>query len=481
MTSPSVNITELDGALGAVPDSGGKLLALIGAATSGPFNLPASFGRTKDILANFTSGPVVEAACTAIDKYKKQVLIIRSATTVDGVASAVDDDGIAGTSVLTLTGAPLDDAELFIKVVTGGTVGTSGIAFQWSVDDGRTFSPVTQLGTANSFVVPGTGVTIHFGAGTLITGDNASATFTAPQWNTADLATSLDALRNSIAAWEILQPVGAIDGAAFDLLETKFSGMHTAGKYRAWSGNTRMPNAGESEAAYLGAMNTIFASRASTHGELSAGAHKIVSSVSGRQYRRPVSHTLAALEASVSEEVDVADVSRGPLAGVSIRDVNGNPDEHDEAISPGLDDARFTVLTTIEGQNGVFVNRPRLFSSAGSDFSLMPHRRVMNLGLAALRQYFQLRLSKPIQVSARTGYILEAVALEMESGARSAMRSVLLAKPKASGILFTLSRIDNLLSNKTLTGDARIIPLAYPEYISLTVGFLNPALLVQAV
>jgi hypothetical protein len=481
MSQPNVTTTELDGQLAATPDSGSKLLALIGAATAGPFNLPAGFARTQDVIANFQSGPLVEAACTAIDKYKKQVLCIRSNASVAGVHGNLDVSGVAGTSVVTLTGTPTDDVEPRFKVVTPGTVGVAGITFQWSLDNGRNWSQIAALGTANTFAIPGSGMTLNFADGTLAAGDQVYARSTGPQWGTQDLSDAVDALRNSAQAWEILEPVGAIDANAFDTLETKFAAMATAGKYRAWSGNTRMPNVGETEAQYLAALNTIFASKASTHGELSAGAHKILSSVTGRIVRRPISFTIAALESSVSEEVNIADVSRGPLAGVAISDANGNPDEHDESIFPGLDDARFLTLRTIDGLNGVYVNRPRLFSSVGSDFSIMPYRRVMNIGHAALRLYFMNRLNKPILVSKKTGYILESEALEIESGARSVMRSTLLAKPKASDINFVLSRTDNLLSTKTLNGIASIIPLAYPEFINLAIGFLNPALQVQAV
>jgi hypothetical protein len=128
----------------------------------------------------------------------------------------------------------------------------------------------------------------------------------------------------------------------------------------------------------------------------------------------------------------------------------------------------------------VYVNRPRIFSAAGSDFRLVPHRRVLNLGHAALRAYFLRRTSRPILVSAATGFILEEEALEIESGARAAMRAELLAKPKASAILFTLSRTDDLLTTQTLTGQGRVVPLAYPEFINLDLGFFNPALQVIA-
>ncbi len=168
------------------------------------------------------------------------------------------------------------------------------------------------------------------------------------------------------------------------------------------------------------------------------------------------------------------------LIGAAIKDANGNPDEHDETVNPGLDDLGFACLRTWDGA-GVYVNRPRLICPVGSDFQLMPHRRVINLGHAALRSYFKRRLNQPILVDRNTGFILESEAREMELGAMAAMSALLRAKPKCSGVLFSLSRTDNVLSTKTINGQGRIIPLAYPEFFNLDVGFYNPALQVQAV
>jgi hypothetical protein len=197
--------------------------------------------------------------------------------------------------------------------------------------------------------------------------------------------------------------------------------------------------------------------------------------VSGRRYRRPVAFVVGAKEQSVSHEVNIADINLGPLP-CSIRDENGNPLHHDEAVNPGLDDARFTSLRTHDGIQGVYATRSRCLSAAGSDFRLFTHRRVLNIADAALRAYFLRRLNKPIRVNATTGFIREQDALEIEAGARAALRTALLAKPKASAVSFVLSRTDNLLSTSTMTGEARVTPLAYPEFITLQVGFLNPAL-----
>jgi len=486
MSQPSVTITELDGALGILPISAGRLLAVVGVSSTGPIDTPATYARVSQLTADFGIGPMVEAAAYSIEKFGRPVLVVRTGQSTPGsypAGAAVVFTG-TGTSVVTVDVAtePDDDFEPSIRVISGGTIGVAGITFRWSLDGGRTLSPVTALGVANTFTFPTSGgVTIDFAAGTLVAGDTVYFVAKAPKWNTTEVASALDALFATAASWESAFVTGDIASTDFDVIDPKFSAGLTSGKYHGWIGSVRMPDLGESEAAYLASVSGAFASKATIFGELCAAAAKVSSSVSGRIYRRPVAFCVAPREGFYSEEINIADVNLGSLLGVSIRDANGNPDEHDESLNPGLDDARFTVLRTWDGVQGVYVNRPRILSAAGSDFDLFTKRRVINLAHAALRLYFIRRLNKPIQVDTTTGFILESEALEIENGALAAMRSVLLAKPKASGVQFALSRTDNVLSTKTLTGQARVIPLAYPEFIELEVGFLNPALQVQTV
>lgn len=487
MSQPQVTNTELDGALGILPFTAGAIFAVCGVCEKGPLDTPASFARITDLKSNFGDGPAVEAAAYFIEKYGRPVLFTRTGQTTVGAfpAGATTLQPGTGTSVVTadhIGTAPHDDFEFYLKVIVGGTIGTTGITFQWSLDGGRTLSPVTALGTATSFVFPTSGgAQVDFAAGTLVADDTVTFRGNAPKWNTTEIASAIDAIFATIASWGILHVVGDLEAADFDVIDPKFTGGATSGKYHSWVGSMRMPTLGETEAAYKTALDAIMSAKATVHGEICAGAAKTISSVSGRQYRRPVAFSVAAFEQSVSEEINIADVNLKPVPGVSIRDANGNPDEHDESLNPGLDDSRFTVLRTWDEIQGVYVNRPRIFSAAGSDFDLHTKRRVLNLAHGALRSYFVRRLNKDILVDATSGFILESEALEIEAGARAAMRSVLLAKPKASGIAFTLNRSDNILSTKTLAGSARVIPLAYPEAIELEVGFLNPALQIQSV
>ena len=484
MTLPAVDITELDGALGVLPSSAGRLLAVVGVSSKGPKNLPSTFARVPDLVGAFGHGPMVEAAAHALEHTRRPVAVVRTAQATPGGypgGAKVEFRG-AGDSTVTVdedTG-PLDDLEPYAEVVTGGTVGEGGIALRWSLDGGRTLSPVTLLGTASRFVFPTSGgVAVDFGAGTLAAGDRFTFRTTAPHWGLSPLAVALRALFASRITWDIVHVVGPIDAKALDVVDARVRGASREGAYRSWIGNTRMPAAGESAAEYRASLTAALGNKATTHGCLGAGACRLVSGVSARQYRRPIAYAFAAREASVSEEQNTAEIDLGPLPSVSIRDAHGNPDEHDEALSPGLDDARFVTLRTWDDEPGVYVTWPRLFSALGSDFQIHPHRRVLNLAHAALRRYFLRRLAKEIVVHEDSGFILESEALEIESGARAAMRTVLLGTPKASAAQFALSRTDNLLSDPTLRGTARVVPLAYAKFIHLDVGFLNPALAVR--
>jgi hypothetical protein len=266
--------------------------------------------------------------------------------------------------------------------------------------------------------------------------------------------------------------VGDIGATDFDTIEAQMATITGLKKFKWWIGNTRMPNVGESEATYLSSLNTAFSAKATTVGALCAGSCLLTSAITGFSHQRPVSFDAASNEASVSQEVNTADVNLGPRP-VGLYDSNGNPLFHDETANPGLDDARFYTLRTWSTRPGIYVNQPRIFSATGSDFKLVPHRRVMNLALTVTNEYFERALSRPIFVDKKTGFIKESEAKRLENGNNAALAAVL--GGKASDWSTTVGRTDNLLAGAPMTGDVRVVPAAYPTAINLTVGFTNPA------
>lgn len=491
MSQPAVTITELNGALGIQSPGGGKLLAIIGTSTSGPVATPASFARVQDVTANFGNGPLVEAAAFYISRTGNPVVVVRATVAAAAVMGDLTITG-AGTATPVAAGgnSPTDDFEILITFVTGGALGTTGITYTYSLDGGRTTSALQSQGTSLTLTIPNSGVSFTLGTSTqtILAGETISSACSAPNWDTTTLGAALTALGNSLIAWEQVAIVGPVDATILTQLDSKMVSLAAAGKDRWFSCNFRMPkfaalNSGtaETEAAYLTAFSTAFGASATDYGSLCAGADRVVSAVSGRQYQRPVVFQLATAVAAVTEDVDVADVNLGALP-CTIRDSNGNSVAglHDESVNPGLDDARATVLRTWDGIQGVYLNRPRIFSAQGSDFFLIPHRRVMNLAKTTVRNALLRRLNQSVQVNKTTGFILEGAALEIEAFVTAAMTATLLAKPKASAVSFVLSRTDNLLSTQTLTGQARVIPLGYTEFINVPIALQNPALAVQA-
>lgn len=485
MTTPSVEVTVLDGALGILPASAGKILAVMGPAVSGTKNLAGTYGRVQDLVSDFSGGAGVEAAAAHIDRTGRPVLFIRTDDNADGAAGTVDSSGKAGTSVVTVDTAvtkPYDDYEVVFEVVLGGTIATGPITFRYSLDDGNNYSGDISLGVANTYTIPDSGVILDFAAGTLITGDVVTFRTTGPTVDSTDLGAAFDALDASAARWGIVEIASPISTSGLvSTINTKMAAMFAKGKYREFFANFRMQNDGESDATYQAAFVTALSGSESRYGSICAGDCRMRSGVSGRLYRRPISFACASNEANISEEQNAANVNLGSL-NVSIRDENGNPVHHDEFLNPGLDDARsYTLRTWGDDLPGVYVNRPKLFSATGSDYDLFPHLRVLNLGCEAARPYFIRRLNAPVLVDRATGFLLEEEALEMEAGALAVLSAALTSKPKASDVQVRIGRLNNILSDKTIEVEIRIIPLAYPEFVSITIGFLNPALQVQAV
>lgn len=486
---PQVNLNELDGALGTLP-VGSKRCAFLGVSPSSvvAVDTPAAFARTKDIVTNFTRGPLAEGAAYWIQNYQAPAICVRTGASTAATKDAIDITGVTGTSVVTATVGTLadDDVEAYFKVIVGGTIGTAGITYQWSLDGGRTLSPVTALGTANTFVFPGSGgLGFSFAAGTLVANDVVTQRAYAPRWNNTEIGTALTALKNSAFDWDIAVILGPIDSTAFDAIVTAFAAMPE----KMWIGGFRMPNAGETEAAYKTAFDAVFSSKADTRSAVCSGAAMITSAISFRSYRWGTVRAVGARIASLSEERDPAVKSDGALPGVSIKDANGNPVEHDETVNPGLDDSRAITLRSWPNKGGAYINNAPLMSAAGSDFQFVQHRRVMNLARRTFREYFEDRLSREVLVDAATGFILESEALDMETGCDALCRAVLRAKPKCSGggqdgkanRFCKLSRTDNILSTKTITVQGSVIPLAYPKAINIDLGFKNPALQITAV
>lgn len=483
MSLPSVTIEQLDGALGTIPIGTGDVPAVIAPADAGPLNTPAGFADPKYLVSNFTAGPLVELASYLLAKGARSVIAVRSGTTTAGTAGVIDVTGVTGTSVASLDAAAAanDEYDIYLVFVKGGTIGVEGITYKWARDGGRaisTLSPETALGTANSITIPDSGgVKINFAPGTIVAGNVIRARTTPPSESVSDLQTSFGVLQTTKLAWNFVVPANVVDPAKFAALDTWMQTLWTRGKHKKFLCSMRGPEVSESGVDYLAAMGAAWGSSSSLFGALCYAYARTQSAVSGQLYRRPVAWPVAAWAARLKNprRDDMAAPALGPLP-TDVQIVNaGNPDEWNEEATPGADDYRFLTLRTIEGYDGTYVTRPRVFAPAGSDFTWWQYRAVMNAIADAVRIELTRRLRAPVRVSKKTGFILEQDAVDIEKGVDAAVEAVVGAGPDVSGHKFTLSRTDPLLTTPLLNGAERVIPLAYPDQIGVTLGFVNPA------
>lgn len=471
MSIPSVNITVSDNNLGVVA-SGSRVQAVLGIASKGTVNQPATFGSVRDLTAAFGTGPAVEAAALVIQQ-GAQVLFVRVAQSADGGAGTVDDSG-PGTSAITVSAAgekPTDDLDVVIEWLSDGTVGTAGIKYRVSLDGGNNYGPPTALGTANTVTVPGV-ATFALGAGTIKATDVTRVRLTAPTFGTTELGAALDALAGSSARYRTLHVVGAANAAVCAAIDAKLATMAIKVKPRRAIVSARLPNAGETDAAYVTALQPLSDTFASPRVSIAAGAVSQISAVTGRVQRRPLAFAYAARQASVDTHIDIADVNLGALTGASIKDINGNPvgDYHDENVNGGLDDLRFVAARTWETVAGTFLSRPRTSAALGSDFRLLPHGLVIDEAHEVTYGALLRRLSRPVNIDKTTGRIAEIDALDTEAVVTAALENALLAAPKASAIKVTVDRMASVLQTGEVRVTARIVPIGYIEQFTVDIG-----------
>ena len=213
----NINISISDGGSASIVVAGSSVQLVIGTCSSGTANQLVVTRNPATLLSTFGQGPLVEAAALAC-LAGGTVIAVKATSATAGVSSTVTAVG-GGTSVITVTGTPVDTYYVKVLFLTAGIIGTAGINFQVSLDAGRNYGPILSLGTASTFVIGNTGVTLNFslpGTGTILAGQTITFGTTEPLWNTAGLLAALNAFQASqyaIVGVGSTHIVGAMSGA----------------------------------------------------------------------------------------------------------------------------------------------------------------------------------------------------------------------------------------------------------------------------
>lgn len=479
---PSVSFTILSNGLGNVAPTPSGTIAVLGCSSGGTAETPSGpYVKPGDVITDFGYGSAPELAAN-LTASGIPVVFVKVDTDTAGAASAVTFSG-TGTSVMTTSGDPFDQYDVIVTVVRAGTVGSDPEpGFTISLDGGLTTTREIRMPASGSYtgLVATTGITLNFTAATMVVGDTYTFTSTAPTWAAADAADALESLRTSEKSAGLGYVVGACSKAQADTLVAVTDLFVSRKKFMRFVFEARDIGSGETEAAWMTAISSDYATFVNDRVTISAGAALVQSVVSRVKFRRNIGFLAMVRAGRVRVSRDLGAVADGPLAPFASPGTTGTPVDtvyHDEGLNPGLNANRFMTVMKHEGITGYFITNPQVMTGPTSDFDLLQYGRVMDEACRITNVFFTNVLSTDVRLNRRTGFILEKDALALESGNDSALNAGLVDTGDLSpgGATTILSRSDNISATKTLTVTVELLPLAYIKTVPVTMTFTNPA------
>ncbi len=407
MTIPSVNITVSDNASNAsiqlpLQQVQAKIGVLLSVALVAA-NVPFATSNAGTVQSNLVAGALCEAAgmvceaggtviCVGIPLVSKGTATAVVATVPGGSSSVV-------TVTVDSTNGAYDDYYVMLRCVTGGTIASNGIQLQVSLDAGRIFGPVLNLGTARSLAITNTGLTRNFGAGTMVAKDYWRFSTTGPAGNAAGVQAAINALAASqygVAGWGSLHIVGVAANTNVTNYQSYVDTIRTANfvfsrfitEARDALAPTAWGGSGESEVTWINSLATAFGSTSAIRGNVSAGHYNMPSAFPNAlagtpSYRRALAWANAVRRVQVAPQRHGGAVADGALSSIVVDPTNDPGDGfiyHNEKGSPGLDAARFTsALVWPKKQSGFYICDERLMSPNGSQYTKFVLGNVIDL------------------------------------------------------------------------------------------------------
>ena len=492
MPTGDVELTILDGGGATVVVPSSSVQVVIGCSSAGTAAQVVASRNANTLATAVGYGPAVDQAAMAIAA-GGTALFLKATTSTPGVASAVVAFA-TGTSVVTASGAPHDAYLVKFLVVNGGTRGTTGITFKISLDAGRTYGPIIALGTAVSYAIVGTNLTLNFAAGTMVAGEFVTFGCTEPLCSDANVQACLVALQASpyaVTGWGSMRIVGPRNGASAASIQGYLDTMVVGKTFPRAIIEVRdnaLPSAyggaGETDATWAAAValdySAVSAKRiCAVAGNYNMNSMYPVAAAGTPRMRRNLAFALACRQVAFGGQIrggpqtHAGRVSDGALAQIII-DPTLDPADgfnyHDEFNAPALDVARFTSARKRSGKPGFFIVNPKLMSPGGSVFTILPYGNVMDVGCSLLYQVGTENINSDIQLNTN-GTIHELAAQAIESVARGALRDNMLAKSMISDFTYTIDRTNNVKTTSIVNFAATLYARGYVLQIDGTVGF----------
>ena len=399
-----------------------------------------------------------------------------------------------GTWVPTVTMAGttgcFDDYYVQLNIVQGGTIGTGPISFQVSLDAGRTFGPLIQLGVATSYPIPNTGITVNFASTeTVVAGEIFRMATTAPQWSVSGVSAALTAFQASPYA---LQGVGNMvltgpvtgahatsiqgymntlaNGYIFNRLLTNTVDVATP---QAWGGV-----GGQTDSQWVTALLSDYSSTTAAREDVGAGFYNIQSVYANTAaglpiYRRPGQWAAAVRQSQIPAQTYAAKVSLGSLPQIVVNPTTDPTDGfvyHDERINPGLDAGKFTSFWTRIGLSGYYLRNANLFSGVGSSLTILPLGLVLDYASSIAYQVGTQEIDADVRLNPN-GTLFSTDAAYIQDQFNLAFNTFLVGNNMISSYQVFVDTTNNVQLSGIVNVTISIVPRGYVLQMNITIGF----------
>lgn len=477
---PTQSFTVQDGQLG-ITDTQTALPLIIGVSSSGTAATLYQYQSAQALRNEQGYGPGVECAAPIADA--GGCLFLKTAATTVGTNSSVTKTAIGtSTGTVTLSGAPRDHYLAILRIRGTGTVATG--QFDYSLDNGYTFSETYTIPAGGTFLIPGTATTVTFVAGGGPTffenGDKHVWTGTAPHYTTGDISTAITALLAQIGTRKIRRVffAGKNSSASNGATMAAAIATHMATLATRFYFARALMDAGEDTVANYQASFGSFSDRRV------GVCFGNVDVVSMNQFAGWGVPNLPWMN-TVAERAAIAQLSEnlGRRASGSLRGVRAVSHDARTTATPFAELDKVITATSLQGEAGFFVTNGVLKAPAGSDFKYWDWGCTID-ELCEIIYNAQKRweLAKLRTVKDGTGHILPQDAARVNSGVRAQIKTVLLDPPNIEGYRghvsaasYAVDETNNFLSTQELISAGSAIPLAPAEKQTTTVGFARSA------
>lgn len=385
-----------------------------------------------------------------------------------------------GTSVPVFSGTPLGSFDI-VAVVTAAaaslTVLTAAVKF--SLDGGRTYGASVGIPSSGAYVIPSTGVTATWGAGSFVVGDTFQVKTAAPAFSTSSLDAALTGLAAVSGDYEFVHVAGAIDVTHAAILKAWGIARQTAGEYVFSVAGVRDQAHGESlttwETAIGGASPGFAAYDAGRYIDVHASHGYVQSAIySGSYFRRNLSVLRSARLALIPLQEHPGKVQTGPIAGI-FPEGDAASVLQDGASRTALDGYRFSTAQRLLGQlRDRYFFTSRTMALATSDFGEVQRTRVIcraaTRALTAMSLYVG---SDPEVKTDGSGQLTEGEAAAIEAEVTAYLKRELVDAPNAfaTRVSVAVNRLTDVLATGTISATISVVPKGSINVVSTTITY----------